>query len=544
MTNKCIQRLYQVLTFSSGIMIIILLVDNSRRFGWLPLRLAKESWFANSYFLFFFWVLLFLFTIYASIFVKLYRWENELKIISIIFLLAAIPRLLLVLLNFEFYIPTSDFLYYFNFGQWALEGNYEAIAYRIERYRMPRMGGLAIYNGLIARLFSPTIVGFQISNVITTSLICVFIYLVGKEINRKVALGASMFFTLYLSNIVSTQITLNQHPMVLYLLVSMYLFWKFKETNKKSLSLLYLSLSVMFFGVASFLHASFLVFLIAYTMFAGIVFLASVDKNVRNRMLMFRVRYISPKCKEMLLFVCVFLIGYMVVSQAGLQLMLQKGVINSLEVHPFLQHFVVGLDVETNGRVTNNESLERLRSYPYEERQAMAVQIIREQLSNPEEVIRLVLRKTQIAWLEPDTHFFWYINYYRQEYLSMREEGVQGEQWYERRDSFHDMRRLSGEVASVDQLVVQILFFFVALGLLLKKYSKADDIYYLQLIIVIGMFAIIGLGEAQPRYRYPAMPSLAILGSFGFFEVLRLLEVLKEKISPLANRMTLNTTRK
>ena len=176
MTNKYIRYLYYILAFGFGIMIILFLVDDIRRFGWLPLRLANESWFGNSYFLVFFWAFLFIFVIYGSIFVKLYRWKSEFKIISVIFLLAAIPRLLLVFLNFEFYIPTSDFLHYFNFGRWALEGNYEAIAARVARYRLPMMGGLALYNGLIARIFSPTIVGFQISNVITTSLISVFIY--------------------------------------------------------------------------------------------------------------------------------------------------------------------------------------------------------------------------------------------------------------------------------------------------------------------------------------------------------------------------------
>ena len=544
MTKKCVRYLYYVLAFGFGIMIIMFLVDDIRRFGWLPLRLANESWFRNTYFLAFFWVFLFVFVIYGCIFVKLYRWKSEFKIISVIFLLAAIPRLLLVFLNFEFYTPTSDFYNYFNFGQWVLDGNYEAIAATVTSYRLPMMGGLALYNGLIARIFSPTIVGFQISNAITTSLIGVFIYLIGKEINRKVALGASMFFALYLSNVVSSQIILNQHPTILYLLVSMYLFQKYKEANKKSLVIYYLISSFMFFMLASFLHGSTIIFLIAYAMFAGIVFLANIDKETMNRVFAFRVRYITPMCKKMLLYLCVFLIGYLVTSQAGIQLMYNRGVINITESYSFLRHFVIGLDVESVGRITNNQNMLRMRSYPVEEQQQAAAQIIREQLSDPKKVVLLVLRKTNAAWFGQDNQFNFYIDYHRREYNSMRDEGVQSEEWIERQESFHHMRRLSRGVASVDQLTVHLLFLFAALGLFLKKYSKVEDIYYLQLIIVIGMFAVIGLGEAQPRFRYLAMPSLAILGSFGFFEVIQRLEALKRKMIPLVNKSHIKSNEK
>jgi hypothetical protein len=517
--SKGICYLYRILAAGFGVLLLALLI----------IGFFTQHGVNSTYLMPYLFVYLLILATYGVVFAKLYKWDSELKIICAIFMLAAIPRLLLVFLKYDFYQPTSDFLNYLRFGQLMLQGNYEDVAHIISLYQIPTMGGLAIYNGLIAGLFSPTVVGFQISNVITTSLICVFIYQIGKTINRKVALGATMFFTLYLANIVSTQITLNQHPAILFLLISMYFLQKLIVTDKKSMVVLHVVLSTIFISIAGFMHGSPLVFWGAYLGFAGVVLFTNINKQAMRSFFCFRTKAKEQSvsmCKKMVLFICVFSIGFIMLTQIGLQLIYSRGVINSLESYTFLRHFVIGLDVESNGTLMNNESFTRFLSYPEGERQEAAVKIIREQLQSPGEISILIAHKTYRAWFGNDSIFYWYTRYQVHQHLQVPEEEVTEEQLA----SFHHMVHLRDVARDVDQVTVQLLLFFVALGLLLKAYSRADDMYYLQLIVVIGMFVTVGLGEMQPRYRYPAMPPLAILASVGLFEVIRITEALKTKV--------------
>lgn len=520
---------YRFLAIALGVVIIAFLINDGLILAFLRFRAHQVSEFGFYLFMPLFWVFLLLHIIYFIIFMKLHRWENEYKVLFVIFVLAAIPRLFLIFLNFEFYQPTSDFLNYFRLGQGMFQGDYEGVARIVASYRVPTMGGLAVYNGLIMRLFSPTIIGFQISNVITTSLICVFIYLIGKAINRKIALTAAMFFSLYLSNIVSTSIMLNIHPMLLYILISMYFMQKVIVTDKKCLIVVYVIFSTMFAGIALVLHISAITFVIAYTVFIIILLFSNANKKTILSFFSFeastKCQAKASMCKKMLMVMCIFLIGCFMIPQAGVQLMYRRGVINSFESYTVLRNFAVGLDVSSGGSFVNNENLARLNSYPVDERQAVAIQIIAEQLKKPMETIRLIVGKTGRNWFGRDTSFWWYVDY---QVNHVPREKMSHEQL----ESLSRIVRLSGGAERLDQLVVHFLFLLAALGLLLKPYKKPDDIYYLQMIVLIGMFAVIGLGEAQPRYRYIAMPSLMILSSAGLFEIIRIGEVIKARVKP------------
>jgi hypothetical protein len=277
------------------------------------------------------------------------------------------------------------------------------------------------------------------------------------------------------------------------------------------------------------MHASTLVFFIAYITFASAILFANMDKNFFKNSFLFKTQFQKIKLSirlKMLLFLCVFLIGYIAIPQAGLQMMYRKGVINNFETHTFLQHLVVGLDVESNGGFSNNQSLIRLRSYPPELRHEVATKIIREQLQDPVEIGWLIARKTYYTYFFNDSTFVWYSDHHLREHASIAPEDMTTYQL-----DFHNrINSILNGMRDLDRAFVHFLFLLAALGLILKKYSKAENIYYLQIIIIIGMFIVTGLGETQPRYRYPAMPSLVILASVGFFEVLRLYESAKAKI--------------
>ncbi len=171
------------------------------------------------------WLYLALCIIYCFIGKKfISKMRSDLGIAISIFLLTAMPRL--ILLSKQIYIPTKDFDRYLNFGIDMYNGNYAAVADQIAVHSMPGMGGLAIWNGIIAKLFSPTLFGFQIANVVMVSLIAVLLYLLLKSYNKNVAIIAALLFALYPSSIVSTQITTNPHGAILLFLLAILCYQK------------------------------------------------------------------------------------------------------------------------------------------------------------------------------------------------------------------------------------------------------------------------------------------------------------------------------
>ncbi len=169
----------------------------------------------------------------------------------------------MIIIAFNLYIPEDDFKNYLEYGQNLYYGNLDQVSHVIQGYQMPKMGGIAVFNGIISVLFSPTLTGFQIANCIITSITGGLIFLIAKDMHKKIAIIASLLWALYPSNIVSSQITTNHHAstMFAYLAVALYLY-ALKRMGKKSGYFLALLTGVAI-TVSNFIHPSVIIFILA-----------------------------------------------------------------------------------------------------------------------------------------------------------------------------------------------------------------------------------------------------------------------------------------
>ena len=213
----------------------------------------------NGYFPVIFLIYCLVATLYFFIIGYLRKRRENCIICAVLFLSAAIPRLLVVMIGI--YKPYSDFLSYLQLGQYFFNKDYSSIAAFIaDSYHMPKMAGIAIYNGLLSYIFSPTLIGLQISNIMTTSSISVMIYVLYVKYNKNVALIAAALFAVYPSNIVSTAVTTNQHGATLMFLVALYFFQR-SLNEQKFRGYLCIAVSAVFFTISNFIHQSVIIVL-------------------------------------------------------------------------------------------------------------------------------------------------------------------------------------------------------------------------------------------------------------------------------------------
>lgn len=150
---------------------------------------------------------------YICIFLLLFKMRKKLvsmekkDFLFFLIILASILRLVVMFQNH--YIPTNDFKWYYDAGVHLAGGDKAFVHEFLARYNIAKFGGLAVFMGIIAKLFSVKLIGFQTANIVITVLICIFIYLMIEDYNKKSAIIASILFAIYPENIISTQITTN-----------------------------------------------------------------------------------------------------------------------------------------------------------------------------------------------------------------------------------------------------------------------------------------------------------------------------------------------
>jgi|GEM_PF-1529096 len=469
------------------------------------------------YFLPMLWFYVFIVILVFIIF-KIINKNKFINVLCAIFIITAIPRGFL--LTFNIFTPINDFLLYFNFGHLMLNGDFDQIARAIASMQIPRLGGLAVHNGLIARIFSPTLVGFQIANIIITSFISCLIYLISiKFSTQKIAISAAMLFALYPANIVSTQITTNMHLAILYQLLSIYiLILAFESKNNMKIYTL-VALSGSIISISYFMHGSGLIFFIAQIVFISLLifnniqdFINSIKKYKQTKLRMIWKNDFIKYSLALILFILMFNLS----SSLGLNILQNRGIIKSLEQQSMLRLIVMGLDAEQPGVVVNNPSVDRVMALPIEDQHNEFITIIRERLNYPFELLEIFHLKTEQTWFWRDTHFVWFTDYIRHYYENLIRDGTIS---YCQMDRYNQLINMRNSAWTLDVVYTHLIYLFSAFGLIVFIFKKSNNLQSFCLILIIGFFIIIALGEAQARYRYPAMPYFFILASYGIYAI-------------------------
>lgn len=461
-------------------------------------------------------------------------WEkwNDKKKGYMLFLIALVVRLFF--LKYAQYIPTSDFTNYFNGACHFAEGGFKAGVYNgLEAYEgIPTFAGQAIINGLFLRILSPTLLGMQILNGIYTAGLCLLIYLLGKNVNSKVAVIASILYTFYPSSILSTQITSNHHGAAFFILLGVFLFSLGVNYKKASKKILFLVLSATCLVMSNYYHPSIVIMLCA---FIAYVTTYEISVFIRKPKLFFPLLWDDIKhMKGIFVSVIIVLFVYIIASRGTLSIMKIGGYVKSEPSNP-IGKIVVGLNYESGGK-RSKEDDDMLRAIPVEERDKAMVELIKERLLEKDlvEIVAFFGEKTENAWFGTDNYFYFYGYGWNNKLEEMIGEAVDPAvktTYEEEQDDFKKI--VTYDLCYADRIIVYFFWMLALIGMLsiIKKYED-DNIIYLCMYLPLGWMLFIMISELQSRYRYQSMPIIILLAGFG-------LQAIREKANDICKKLVI-----
>lgn len=458
------------------------------------------------------WLFCLIACIYFFFATKLCKLKKKWVVISI-FILAAVPRIAVV--HTGYYIPDNNFLEYLRFGQDFYNRDFGNIARVVsEKFQMPKMAGIAVFNGLLSYIFSPTSLGMQVANIIMTSGIAVLIYLIMDCYDKIVAVVAGTMFAMYPSNIVSTAITTNHHGATLMFMIGIFLFQNALFAPKVWQVCLLSFLSMLFLVFSNFIHPSVIVILLSLFFYCLLLFIDNWQ-DTRKFLCSLNVRII---CYLLILF-----IGFNVMTFVGINMFLKNGLIKDTNEISILFKIVMGLNQDTQGAFSLKD-FTYIRDLPNGQQPEACIKIIKERLEDRDAVIHLMKAKTGEAWFHKDSYLRWFYSTQRTEYQQLLKkqevtEGIEAE--------YRNVDAVMTGIYSVDILFVHLVILLAIIGVLLKSKQEPADITYLMIYIILGWAAVIMLTEVQSRYRYPTMGPFIILAAVGVCEVLNRIKRIK-----------------
>lgn len=419
------------------------------------------------------------------------RNASSVRIISYIFFLAFIPRIIVAL--FGSYVPASDFANYYKYGVCMRVGDLESVSDIIANYGLPNMGGIAIFNSVLMCFFSTSVVGFAIANGFITSCIGVVIYTISKEFDKNIAFMAGILWAIYPTNVLASSVFDNHHGATLFMLISVWLLYKSSGLHgwKKWVVVALAAMSVVF---SDMLHQSGILIVIAVVVF----YMLYIYRDIRNKD--------KSKLLDDLLTLSCYIFVYKGGSAVILSIFKSIGLANATEtsIAIYLDKLVCGLDMENRGRSTSIS----LRYLPEEEQISTGIAILKEDCSSIKELIKLFIDKIDYQWFSPNNLIYFY-------FKSI----LEGETIV---DDLSIIENRYIALQGLDLIWIRIIYFFSIVGIIIKNNkSKLTDF---MILFIFGQVAFFMLTETQSRYRYESEPFLIILAAIGLVTVYRCLK--------------------
>lgn len=446
------------------------------------------------------------------------------QIFLIIILIAFLIRIAFIPLSI--YQPTSDFNNYFQAGCDFATNGFSSDYSLAENYGIWQFSGLSVLMGVQAMIFSPTLLGFQVSNCLITSIICGEIFLIGRKVDKGAAIIGAIFYTFYPTNIISSQTTNNQHGATMMTLAAIYLLNLAMEKNcTKKKSLILACLCAFCSVLANFYHPSAALLICTFIVY-GIFYLLKFCKNVQS-------------IKNCIRTVVTVIVAYFLILTCVQWIFTQIGYLNmsSLDNNILAGKLYVGSNIETQGGYSA-EDYQEIYSYPYEDQFNVALRLSLERLNTPARALEHYQNKIEKFMLYPDNLlYFYYANYYASAQNSIEEI----EEKYENGDiTEFEYNNVTSVYASqienirtwfmrtmggIDQRLLLFMWTFCAIGVFRSVKRKELNALSILIIFVMGWMFWSMLTELQPRYRYLAMPGVCLLAAYGIKDIFSLLRI-------------------
>jgi len=440
---------------------------------------------------------------FYKIFIDYINDNNFTQICYLIFAFSFTIRTILCLKNI--YIPTNDFKNYFEYGINLYYGNTTAVAQVIQSYKIPSMGGLAVLNKIIMEVFSPSLLGMQVSNCIMSSFSCILLMNILKYINVKVATLAGFLYSIYPSGIFCTIITTNVHGANMFCLLSILILVKLINNSfaNKYEKYLYGIIAGFCLFIAKLFHGSLAqVYIIGIFVF---ILFAQLQYIIKSKLIM----------KDAWIFVIILLISNNMFYSIGINNLYNEGIIYNKDSKPLYTTLIIGLNKESRGYYGEIpiKQLDEIMKLDEKERLSKTLEITKNNLINTSETIKLFKDKFLGLWFDLDNYFYF---------------GTQGKietlQNQNKGDinsgDINVIQNLSNTFSITDLVFINCMYVFMMVALIFRKRNNFLLIENIFVIITFGWIIIFLLTEIQSRYRYYAMPFIISLASIGIYNTI------------------------
>ena len=438
-------------------------------------------------FLPFLWCYVVMLVAYYYLMKKTISLERNFEICLALLFMALLPRLV-ALAYFE-YVPTYDFLRYFRFGQYVLEGNFP-IRYISEHYRQPVFAGLAMLQGVLMYFFSSTLLGLQLANIFMVSFSCVLIYSIIQRYNKAVGGVAAYLYVVYPAGILSPLVTSNQHGALLFVLLSIYFIQKGLALNNKK-AFMFISISAICVLISHFFHQSAPIVLVSLTLFLLL-------NSIGNKNFLFR---------RAIPIIAVFLLIFGFGQNVVLDIAYNRGI---MEVREPTRHMLfkvyLGTSFYSRGGWYRYDD-QHFRHLPRQVQRDYYLEMIRNNLTGVSfrDVASLARTKVSIAWFTGSSYICCWLPHGL--YTQLQEQGRDEERL--------SLKAVTQALAQVDMLFTHIVYLFCIIYLVFAKKIESNNVLNIFLFIAGGWILFLVFTEVQSRYRYPAMPTFMIFAAFG-----------------------------
>lgn len=446
------------------------------------------------------------------------HWSIRKKAITL-FIIALIVRL--VFLPLGQYTPSSDFSNYFLGACHFVNTGFKGGAYHgLEGYDIPSFALQAIINGFFLNILSPTLLGMQLLNSIYTAGICLMLFLLGKDINEKAAITASIFYTFYPCSILSTQITSNHHGATFFILLGIYFFFAEFKYKKIVTKFIYLLISAVCLIISNSYHPSVIIVLCA---FSAYMLIYELEKFLYHPKSFFQNLFQEIKNFDgIFLPIIVLLAFYLCIWTSTMTALKSSGYIQNTSTMSFLSKITVGFNFETGGTYSKDDYT-YIRSFPVEEQGKESIHLIQTRIKENGIVntIKLMLQKNQRAWFGTDNYFFFYQagvhNELTEKIANIDNDILKAD--YE--NELTTFKYCITDIAVANSLFNYLIWFlaFIGITVILQKYNS-NHLIYMLMYIPLGWMLFIMISEMQPRYRYQGMTVIILIAGFGI-EALR-----------------------
>lgn len=432
--------------------------------------------------------------------------DRNANISFFIFIIALIPRLYIVSLNV--YSQTSDFVSYLNFGINMYNGNTSEVSRIISTYGLPNFGGLAVYNALIAELFSPTLQGYQIASCIMSSIITVLVYKLISPYNSKIAIIASILYAFYPSSIVQVACNTNYHAETMFDLIAAYIVQRVyvvHNEKKRARWFWYIALCSLIgvlIAIADMMHQSSIVFLVA------ILFWMIVED-------MTRYNSFKERMQALLCHVGTTLLSFLIFTSIILNMLIGYGIVANVDKPNLLGKFAVGLSQNSRGKYSR-EIYKEIGSLPEEGRTEASLNIIKREIgSDIVEVLKLFVQKNSYTWFSNDSGLgFWT---YESRYRKLIQDKETRDITIDEQSFIDFIEQTRNPLINLDTQYVFFLYVFALAGVIVSILKKGKQYLFARLAIwmMLGWMGVYLLIEVQSRYRYCIMPWVCVMAAIG-----------------------------